>query len=48
MIFIGGMGQGSKVLPYTGSLKCKFCGSIAGCQILMTYADFSCCFIPLL
>ncbi len=47
MIFIGGIGQGSKTLQYTGTLKCKFCGSMAGCQILMSYHYFSFFFIPL-
>ncbi len=47
MIFIGGISQGRKLLQYAGSLVCKYCGSLAQCQIIMTYYYFSFFFIPL-
>ncbi len=47
MFFIGGVGQGSKLFQYPKLLACKFCGSQAGCQIVMTYYYFSFFFIPL-
>ena len=47
MFFIGGVGQGSKILDISKILTCKFCGSQAGCQIVMTYYYFSFFFIPL-
>ncbi|MDO5350365.1 MAG: zinc ribbon domain-containing protein [Lachnospiraceae bacterium] len=47
MIFIGGISQGSKILQYAGSLMCKYCGSLAQCQVIMTYYYFSFFFIPL-
>lgn len=47
MIFIGGVSQGSKILQYARSLMCQYCGSLAQCQIVMTYYYFSFFFIPL-
>lgn len=47
MIFIGGVSQGSRILQYADSLICKYCGSLAQCQVIMTYYYFSFFFIPL-
>lgn len=47
MFFIGGVGQGSKVLNFSGTILCRFCGSQSGCQVVMTYYYFSFFFIPL-
>ena len=47
MFFIGGVGQGSKILNVSKQLTCKFCGSQVGCQIVMAYYYFSFFFIPL-
>lgn len=47
MIFIGGVSQGTKILPYAGTLLCGYCGTSSACQIVMTYYYFSFFFIPL-
>lgn len=47
MFFIGGVNKGIRVLPYTESILCKFCGSQANCQVVMVYYYFSFFFIPL-
>ncbi len=47
MFFIGGVGQGSKALNFSGTIQCRFCGSQSRCQIVMTYYYFSFFFIPL-
>ncbi len=47
MFFIGGVGQGSKILNFTKTILCRFCGSQSRCQIVMTYYYFSFFFIPL-
>lgn len=47
MIFIGGVSQGTKILPYAGTLLCKYCGTSSACQMVMTYYYFSFFFIPL-